>query len=126
MNSLHSFILDIVREDVHIMLEKRSYDTKTISDHLCYSVLFKNYRRKNNSHLGLRLTFSGHTILKKHFVCYSYNHKTFLSNKVLHCLDKKMSWPYHISNNNVIFYSENDSAWFKLNENNLETFLDYI
>ena len=37
-----------------------------------------------------------------------------------------MKWPYYLGRRIVIFYSQEDAAWFRLNGQNLNRYIDYI
>jgi len=88
--------------------------------------LFSNYRYRNGYHYGMRLSPLGNRILKKEFEHHIYEHSERLSNIILLELDKNMTMPYYIDSVNVIFYSDMDAAWYKMNGGSLSGYTDYI
>lgn len=119
------YILDTVREDVKQLLVERSFGSDC-QDTVMMHLLFKNFRCKNNHPTGLRLSYIGESILKKYFESYTYEHQVLLNNKLLYLLDKKMTWPYYVSNSKIVFFGESDASWYKLSNNNLNSFLEYL
>ena len=79
-----------------------------------------------NTPVGLRLTYTGTKLLKKHFNCYTYQYTGNVNHMTYILLDKHMSWPYYVGNSNVCFFSENDAAWFRLNGGDLVKFSEYV
>lgn len=124
---LHTKILNTVYTDLESILLKEGV---TIPSHQSKDFLlkkiFKNFRKYKKQQTGLRLSYLGNRILSKHYENYSYLHEDILTNKILLRLDKQMLWPYYISRTVAIFYSQDDAAWFKLNEQKLSNFVDYI
>lgn len=104
--TIHDYIVSSLRDDTE-------FEQYTNHELLLY--IFKNYRFKNNQHHGLRLRRVGHDILAKKFKYFKYkNNMPRVSNSALVALDKQMKWPYYISSNLVVFYSEVDAAVFSL------------
>lgn len=90
------------------------------------SAIFYNYRTKNNMPMGLRLSTLGNKLLCKCYDCYKYQHSEKLNHKTLLILDKNMKWPYYLTKTHVIFYNQDDAAWFRLSGANLNTYIEYL
>jgi hypothetical protein len=90
--------------------------------------IFHNFRVKDNKPIGIRLTTFGNSILHRYFDQYKYEDKILLNGKVVMKLDEAMMWPYYLNERKgkVIFYSQEDSAWFKLNGGKLVDFITII
>lgn len=88
---------------------------------ICYAI-FKNFRISNNKPHGLRLTTLGNTYMGRFFEKHQFNLEEPLVGVVLINLDKAMSRPYYLSKKQVVFYDDNDAAWFKLGGHNLKYF----
>lgn len=128
--SLHGTILRQVEQEVLKQLSQQKSNNKL--DHLTqYEILqalFVNFRMVEQIPYGLRLTSFGNKVLSKIYDQYEYeisdeiNHKTFV------LLDKSMKWPYYIGtrSNRVVFYSEEDAAWFRLNGNKILSYVESI
>jgi len=118
-SNLHEFVLQTLSE---------SFDdtTRAWSTAEKLKFIFKNYRVKNTTHCGLRLTYIGDRLMSKHFSSYSYETEKRISNSALLGLDKNMIWPYYIGKQHVTFYSTDDAAWFQLNGHDINTFTDFI
>jgi len=125
-DTLHLYILTTVKEDITHLLEKKDGQEVARSDKRLLSIMFKNYRFRKNTHHGLRLSYIGNRVLSKHFGSFPFPLEKSPSNESLIKLDKSMKWPYYISTNFAVFYSENDAAWFKLNGSDLGSFTGYI
>ena len=41
-------------------------------------------------------------------------------------LDQQMKWPYYFTKKKMVFYDQEDSAWFKLNGSDISAFIDVI
>lgn len=87
---------------------------------------FHNFRIKDEKPIGIRLTTFGNSVLGRFFDRYKYEDEILLNGKVLIKLDQAMIWPYYLNKKKVIFYSQEDSAWFKLNGGKLEDFITII
>lgn len=125
--SLHIKILDSVSADLVHTLAHSGITVDDLPVKQLLRKVFRNYRYSNQTqHCGIRLTTLGNQLLRKHYVAYDYTIDRRITNKSLLVLDQQMAWPYYVGNTRVTFYSENDAAWFCLNGNNLEDFVDYI
>jgi len=125
---LHSKILETVHTDLenYFLKEGIYLPSHNQTDYLLKKV-FKNYRRySTGKQSGLRLSYLGNRMLSNHFESYAYMHEDILTNKIILRLDQNMKWPYYISRTVAVFYSQDDAAWFKLNEEKLSSFVDYI
>ena len=91
----------------------------------CFRV-YSNFRIKEDIPHGLKLTTFGKNLLGRFFDQYKYENDCLLNGKVLLKLDEAMIWPYYVNKKNVIFFSQEDSAWFRLNGSKLESYIDII
>ena len=41
-------------------------------------------------------------------------------------LKKQMKWPYYFTRKKMVFYDQEDSAWFKINGSDISAFIDVI
>jgi hypothetical protein len=125
-NTLHEKILNCLSNDLsNFLIDTVGHaQAWTQSDQLAF--LFSNYRSINAQPWGLRLTAIGNKLLSRHYKCYRYEHNDTVNHKVLVGLDKNMKWPYYLTRTNVVFYSEEDAAWFRLNDNSLVQYVSCI
>jgi hypothetical protein len=109
-------------------LQSNTDEKKSFSRDEILRVVFVNYRSDHGVSKGLRLTNFGNKILAKHYQTYKYTITDKINNLVLVNLDKSMKWPYYLGtrNNHVVFYSEEDAAWFRLNGNNIKNYVESI
>ena len=126
MNNLHIQILSKLKDQVDSHFQKILGEPQSFNEEETYRILFENYRKINEQHHGLRLTAFGNNLLSKHYDSYKYNHEEKVLNKVYIVLDKSMKWPYYLGRRIVIFYSQEDAAWFRLNGQNLNSYIDYM
>ena len=124
-NCLHYHILDSVKPDLYSLLSQRN-EPAVHSDKQLLSLIFKNYRFRQNLHHGLRLSYLGNRVVSKHFQSHSFQIEKRPTHQSLIILDKQMKWPYYISKSVAVFYSDNDAAWFNLNGSDLSQFTGYI
>lgn len=89
-------------------------------------MLFTNYRVSNDQHTGLRLSYFGNKMMSSEFKEYKFEFQGKINHKTYILLDRNMKWPYYIGKKYVSFYSENDAAWFKLNDQDLGKYVDFI
>lgn len=122
-DTLHGKILQRVSADLTAFL---SNSPKNLTEHEQLVMLFKNYRATHGKPQGLRLTGVGNEMLSKHYTQYCYEYTDTLNNKLLIELDKNMKWPYYLTRRQVVFHSEEDAAWFRLNGNSLSQYVNYI
>ncbi len=126
MSNLHVQILSKLKDQVDSHFQKILNEPQSFSEEETYRILFENYRKIDNQHHGLRLTSFGNSLLSKHYDFYKYKHEEKILNKSFIVLDKSMKWPYYLGRQIVIFYSQEDAAWFRLNGQNLNRFIDYM
>lgn len=130
MASIHEFIIDQVRPKAleaygDSLAHKKPADN--VCDQTLLSFMFQNYRSSPGGHTGLRLSYWGLLVMNEYFESYSFKHDYFkIPNDFVIKLDKKMIWPYYISKNQIVFYSDSEAAWFRLSNSNLEQFLECI
>ena len=125
-DNLHLYILDTIKADLVTFLGDTEGQEVSRNDKGLLSIIFKNYRFRKNNHHGLRLSYIGNRVLAKHFGNFAFPIEQKPSNESLIKLDNSMKWPYYISTNYAVFYSENDAAWFRLNGSDLSSFTGYI
>ena len=131
MASVDSFyiqILNKIEQDVLDSLQSNTKEKKSFSRDDILRAIFVNYRSEYGISKGLRLTNFGNKLLAKHYQTYKYNITDKINNLVLISLDKSMKWPYYLGtrSNHVVFYSEEDAAWFRLNGNNIKHYVESI
>lgn len=93
--------------------------------HRCL-LMFKNFRLTRGRPVGLKLTPAGKSLLDKFFIKYEYPINDMLSPRILLSLDRNMTWPYYVTNQKIVFYSQSDAAWFKLSGGGLDSFVSCI
>lgn len=100
---------------------KNNFNDEEILD-ICYAI-FKNFRcKQGQSPVGLRLTSVGNTLMGRWFAHHEFILEEPLVGEILIKLDKAMMRPYFLSKKKVVFYDDNDAAWFKLGGHNLKYF----
>ena len=92
---------------------------------LAYKI-FNNFRIDNGVPKGIRLTYLGNELLKRQFTAYDYSHSVEPTPKMYLVLDQQMKWPYYFTKKKMVFYDQEDSAWFKLNGSDILAFIDVI
>lgn len=117
MSDLHLFVLNKVKHKIKL---------DATDEKILLRYLFKNYRFKNNEHLGLSLSYNGNHLLQKTFESYSYPVVSKINHAATIALDKNMLWPYYIGKQYVSFYSADDASWFQLNGKDINSFSDYL
>lgn len=124
--SFHEQLLAKIEKDVLDSL--KSHQERSYSKDEIYRVIFANYRIVSGCPEGLRLTNFGNKILSKHFQFYKYPIQDEINNFVFITLDKNMRWPYYLGtrSNHIVFYSEEDAAWFRLNGNSIKRYVESI
>lgn len=124
-DSLHHKLVEVVKKDLIEVL--RLSDSFTPQDlKFLLKQMFKNYRENSVATKGLRLTFTGLIVLRKHYTCYKYPNSNRISNRALLVMDREMQWPYYVSDGQIVFFNENDAAWFRLNGENLDDFTEQL
>jgi hypothetical protein len=126
--NFHTQILSKIEPDVLSSLHKIQPDVKQYTKDEMLRIVFVNYRIVSGVPNGLRLTNFGNKILSKHYQTYKYSIEDEINNLVLVSLDKSMKWPYYLGtrSNHVVFYSEEDAAWFRLNGNKITNYVESI
>ena len=124
-DTIHYQILNTVRDDViwERKLVARDYD---LMDTDRYRLLFTNFRYQNNQPHGLRLTYFGEQVMVRHFNRYKFDTDYKANHKAMIILDKHMMMPYYIGRKYVSFFGEDDATWFRLNDSNLNEFVEYL
>lgn len=125
-NSFYDQLLNKIEDEVVAYLQS-NLDKKYNRDEILRTI-FYNYRIVNDMPRGLRLTSFGSKIMSAHFRAYKYSVDGKINNLVLLGLDKLMKWPYYLGtkSNHVVFYSEEDAAWFRLTGNNIKNYVESI
>jgi hypothetical protein len=125
-DTLHEKILQCVADDLSAILNNTLKQQPQLTQSEQLAMLFSNFRVNKDRPWGLRLTAIGNKLLGKHYNHYRYEHNDSVNHRVLIELDKNMKWPYYLTRSHVVFYSEEDAAWFRLNGNSLSQYVDYI
>ena len=127
-DSLHIQLLNKIECDVLSFLRTNTEGKESFCKDDFLRTIFVNYRLNNGISKGLRLTSTGNKILSKHYRAYKYTIDDKINNLVLVSLDKSMKWPYYLGtrSNHVVFYSEEDAAWFRLNGNKIKHYVESI
>lgn len=101
---------------------KNNFNDDEVID-ICYAI-FKNFRVTNipNKPIGLRLTTVGNSLMRRWFAHHEFSLKEPLVGSILIKLDKAMTRPYYLSKKKIVFYDDNDAAWFKLGGHDLKYF----
>jgi hypothetical protein len=125
-NSFYEQFLNKFEDEVVAYLQS-NVDKKYNKDEILETI-FYNYRIVNGIPKGLRLTSFGNKIMSAHFQSYKYSIDGKINNLVLVRLDKLMKWPYYLGtkSNHVVFFHEDDAAWFRLTGNNIKNYVESI
>lgn len=124
--TFHYYILEVLRPAVEVTIKSYTDNPEKLSSKDILHMLFTNYRVSNNMHTGLRLSYFGNRMMSKEFQEYKFEYTGKINHKTYILLDRNMKWPYYIGKKYVSFYSENDAAWFKLNDQDLGKYVDFI
>jgi hypothetical protein len=126
--NFHIQLLKKIENDVLSSLNSSSTEQRQYTTDEILRTVFVNYRVVGGNSKGLRLTNFGNKILSKHYQAYKYPIEDEINNLVFVGLDKTMKWPYYLGtrNNHVVFYSEEDAAWFRLNGNKITNYVESI
>jgi len=121
---LHQHILRDLRDDLLLMFPKLG-DQK---DQVLLSKLFRNYRwsTSKGQSQGIRLSLVGNQLMQKHYECHTYKYQGSRSHTVFIALDQHMLWPYYLGRGQIAFYNDQDAAWFQLNGQDIENFVNFI
>lgn len=126
MNNIHIQILTDLKNDLDLHFQKALGDRFEFDQDEMYRTVFENYRKVNDLPYGLRLTAFGNSLLSKHYKFYKYKNEEKIQNKTYVVLDKSMKWPYYLGRQIIVFYNEEDAAWFRLNGQNLNSYIDFM
>ena len=123
--TIHYQILEILKNDEvwERKLISRDYD---LLDTARFRLLFTNFRFVDNKPHGLRLTYFGEQLMTRHFTRYKFDTDYKANHMAMIKLDKNMSMPYYIGRKYVSFFGEDDATWFRLNDSNLNEFVEYL
>jgi len=124
--TFHLYILETLRPIVRVSIKSYNQEYDKLSSKDILHMLFTNYRYSNQQHTGLRLSYFGNKMMSSEFKEYKFEFKGKINHKTYILLDRNMKWPYYIGKKYVSFYSENDAAWFKLNDQDLGKYVDFI
>ena len=94
-------------------------------DKLGYKI-FSNFRIRRGKPEGLRLTHLGNELLKRNFEYFEFNHAIEPTPRMYLVLDNQMHWPYYFTKKKMVLYNREDASWYKLNGNDIESFIDII
>ena len=124
-DTIHYQILEAVRNDVYWekKLMARDYE---LMDTDRFRLMFTNFRHLNNKPHGLRLTYFGEQLMTRHFTRYKFDTDFKANHMAMIKLDKNMSMPYYIGRKYVSFFGQDDATWFRLNDSNLNEFVEYL
>jgi hypothetical protein len=114
MMETHDKILDMLEDDLKRLQSK--FTNK-------YHYIFNNYRQSRGEKNGIRLSRVGRKLLSKYNEEFTYQHTTKLTGSMLLNLERKMTWPYYIDSQYITFFSAEDSAWFRIYDENIDNFL---
>jgi len=126
--TLHDNLLNKIQGDLLRVLNSKEKAVKNYTNDELLRTIFVNYRLEHGKKQGLRLTNFGNKILSKYYQFYKYSIEDELNHFVFITLDKSMKWPYYLGtrSNHIIFYSEEDAAWFRLNGNKIRNYVESI
>lgn len=124
--TFHFYLLEVLKPQILVSIKSYTDNPDRLSSKELLQMLFVNYRSSNGIHTGLRLSYFGNSIMRSEFEEYKFEFKGKVNHKTYILLDKNMKWPYYIGKKYVSFYSENDAAWFKLNDQDLGKYVEYI
>ncbi len=124
-DTIHYQILEVIKEDDlwERKLISRDYELMDIDR---FRLLFTNFRFVNHKPHGLRLTYFGEQIMARHFDRYKFDTDYKANHRAMVILDKNMMMPYYIGRKSVSFFGEDDATWFRLNDSNLNEFVEYL
>jgi len=124
-DTIHYQILEVIKQDDlwERKLISRDYELMDIDR---FRLLFTNFRFVDNKPHGLRLTYFGEQIMARHFDRYKFDTEYKANHRAMVILDKHMMMPYYIGRKSVSFFGEDDATWFRLNDSNLNEFVEYL
>lgn len=88
--------------------------------------VFSNFRMVNGEPKGIRLTTWGKSRLAKSFDTYKFENQSELTGKILVKLDEAMTWPYYVNKKSIVLFNQTEAAWFKLNGESLDQYINLI
>lgn len=122
---IHQFVLTATRTDLIRLLSDHN---DSLTDQLLLKKIFRNYRwsRSQNRSQGIRLSLLGNQLMQKHYECHTYKYQGSRNHRIFIALDQHMRWPYYLSRDIISFYNDQDAAWFQLNNQDIENFVNFI
>ena len=123
---LHTKLANLLEPEIINYTIKKYGDNPKYSRDELLRLIFANYRVLNGTAQGIRLTTFGNNLMSKHYDSYKYEHNGNVHNKAFILLDKQMNWPYYLGKKIVTFYNENDAAWFRLNGNDINSYVEFL
>jgi hypothetical protein len=120
-DSIHYQIISFLKKNL-----PASEDFSELDDYNKCMVLFGNFRIKHGKPTGLKLTVTGKSMLSKFFTRYEYTLTEPNSLKILLALDRQMTWPYYLTSQRVIFFSQADAALFRLSGGEMNSYISCI
>lgn len=120
MATLHEIIL----KNCKPLFEQKYGDA--VTDNEFYKVMFRNFRTKNGEPHGLRLTGVGNNLLQRIYDAHTYQVEGTINHLVFVQMDLHMKWPYYVGRKLATFYSTDDAAWFRLNNNDLKLYTEHL
>ena len=125
-DTLHHQILETLKSDIEFWESKVPPRDYTLMDTDRFRMVFSNFRHVDGKPHGLRLTYFGEQIMSRHFTRYKFETDYKANHKAMIKLDKHMIMPYYIGRKYVSFFGEDDASWFRLNDSNLNNFVEYL
>lgn len=126
IESIHAKLISELEKDIILYTSKKyGQEAKYTKDEIL-RLIFANYRLVEGGPAGIRLTSFGNTLLSKKYDHYKYKVSDLPNNKAVIALDKIMEWPYYLGKSTVTFYNENDAAWFRLNGNDINSYIEML
>ena len=124
-DTIHYQLLEVVKHDEYWERKLMSRDYE-LMDTDRFRLMFTNFRHLDNKPHGLRLTYFGEQLMARHFDCYKFETEYKANHRAMVILDKNMMMPYYIGRKYVSFFGEDDATWFRLNDSNLNEFVEYL
>lgn len=126
IESIHAKLVSELEKDIILYTSKRlGHEPKFTKDEI-HRLIFANYRLVEGEPFGIRLTSFGNALLSKRYDHYKYKFSDLPNNKAVIVLDKIMEWPYYLGKSTVTFYNENDATWFRLNGNDINSYIEML
>lgn len=126
VEQIHTKLISELEPDIINYTARRLGDSPKYTRDELHRLVFSNYRIVDGAPTGIRLTSFGNALMAKKYDCYRYKITDSPNNKAIIALDKIMEWPYYLGKSIVAFYNENDAAWFRLNGNDINTYVEIL